>query len=375
MAQARVELLPSMSMFAVYDDNLFAHVNGSAGRMQQLRPSVEGSYLSPTVTLLGLYSFDMQRSNFATLNTLDARRHALGDTRVRVSPFTTVGLTFRYDRSATPGEIDIESGVLGDRRLAQRVELTPSFVRRLDPRTAMTVGYGWTAENLVDGERGTLHIGRAGLTRTITARTTLSASYVGRVFSDTVATDQSHTALLGWNVDLAPGTHVSVFAGPNISSYRGLRPELNAGVARSTPRVRLALDYSHGDTIILGVRGPVAVDSLTSRVTWPLTHRFDVGTSTGLSQVSTLDARTSTIYRGGLAGSWSPGGMYTVGATYGLDLQQGSIRNPVVRNGTLVPFDDRVVRQVVRISVTVAPRYSHSSLPPDEAARAKGVLR
>ncbi len=101
-------------------------------------------------------------------------------------------------------------------------------------------------------------------------------------------------------------------AGPKITSYRGLTPEVNVAFARATNRVRLALDYWHGETIVLGVQGPVRVDSVTTRVTWPVTRRFEFGTHAGVSDVSTLDSRTSTIYRGGLVGSWSPGGLYTV---------------------------------------------------------------
>ena len=52
--------------------------NGSAGQMLQLRPSFEGSYESPTLRLLGLYSFDMQRSNFSSLNTPDSEVSAGG---------------------------------------------------------------------------------------------------------------------------------------------------------------------------------------------------------------------------------------------------------------------------------------------------------
>ena len=43
----------------------------------------------------------------------------------------------------------------------------------------MTAGYDWTTENLIDGERGTMHIGRAMLSREVTDETTLSAGYVG----------------------------------------------------------------------------------------------------------------------------------------------------------------------------------------------------
>jgi len=343
--------------------------------MMQVRPSFEGSYESPTLRLLGLYSFDMQRSNFATLNTLDARRHALGEARLRTSPFTTLGFITRYDRSETPGELDLDSGILGERRQAERVQLTPTLARRLGQFTTMTAGYDWTTEHLVDGERGTLHIGRTGLARELTEHTTVSASYVGRYFVDDLANHQSHGVMFGWDREMAFGTRLSLFGGPKVTSYGGLTPEAGVTFARATSRVRLALDYWHGETIVLGIQGPVKVDSATTRISWPLTRRFEFGTHAGASAVATLEEKASTIYRGGLVGSWSPGGMYTVAATYGLDYQHGTIRGPRLLNGVLVLPDDRILRHVFRVSVTVAPRYSRSILPPEEAARAKGVSR
>ena len=393
-AQARTEFIPSLSLSTVHDDNLFARVDGSAGQILQLRPSVEASHESATVRLLGLYSFDAQRSNFSSLNTLDARRHALGEARLRTSPLTTLAAAVRYDRSETPGDIDVESGVLGERRQAERLEVTPTLARRLGARAAMTAGYAWTTEHLVDGERGALHVGRVGLSRELTTRTTLTGSYVGRYFRDPgpgirdsgAASDpgspipdpsshSSHAALVGWNRELAPGTRVTLMAGPKVTSYRGLAPEGSAAFARVTPRMKLAVDYWHGDTIVLGVQGPVAVNSVTSRASWPVRRRFEIATHAGVSDVSTIDARTSTIYRGGLTGSWSPGGTYSVAASYGADVQRGNLRYPSVLDDGLGPFDDRVLRHVLRVSVTVAPRYRRSILPPDEAARAKGVIR
>jgi len=374
-AQARAEFIPSLSLFTVYDDNILARVDGRAGQTLQVRPSFEGSYESATVRLLGLYSFDAQRSNFSALNTLDARRHALAETRLRTSPLTTLDLTLRYDRSETPGEIEIESGLLGERRQAERLDVAPTVARRFGPRTTMTTGYAWTTEGLADDERGALHIGRASLAREVSARATLDGTYVVRLFANDIANHRSHTALLGWSREMAPGMRVSVAAGPKITSYRGLTSEVVIGAARTTTRVQLALDYWHGDTIVLGIPGPVAVDSMTSRVTWPVTRRLELGTRASASDVSSLGSGSSRIYRGSLVGSWSPSRLYTVAASYGLDVQRGTIRTRTALNAGLVGLDERVLRHVFRVGVTVTPRYGRSLLPPDEAARAKGVSR
>jgi hypothetical protein len=368
-AQARMTFIPSVSFGAVYDDNLFAHIDSSAGQMFQVRPSFEGNYESPTKTLLGLYSFDMQRSNFSSLNTLDARRHALGEARVRTSPMTTLGFSGRYDRTETPGEINLETGVLGSRLTAERLQLTPSVMQRIAPHALLTVGYDFTTETLVDDVRGTMHSTRVGLSREWSTLTTLSATYVGRYFLDGLENHSSQTALFGWHHTLAPGSRIEVRAGPRLRSYGGIAPEVSAGFGRTTPRIRLGLDYWHGETIILGIRGPVAVDSGTARVTWPLTQSWEFGTSAGVSDVVTLDRRQAQVYRGTLLTSWTPrSSMFTFAASYGMDYQQGEIR----RN---FPAEQNVLRHVIRVSLTVAPRLSHSILPPEEAARAKGVLR
>lgn len=381
-AQAQMEFIPSVSLFTVYDDNIFARVNGTAGQMLQLRPSFEGSYQSPTVRLLGLYSFDMQRSNFSSLNTLDARRHAMGETRLRTSPFTAVGLAVRYDRSETPGEIDFDTGLLGERHEAERLDLTPTVSRRLSPRLTMSAAYNWTTEHLIDGERGTVHTGRGTLARELSELASVTGSYVGRYFTDheTFApgdplSHSSHALLIGWERRLAPGTRLALSGGPKTTTYQGIDVEIAAAFARATNHLKTNVDYSHGETIVLGVRGPVAIDSVTTRFGWPLTQRIEIGTHAGVSDVSTLEGRTSTIYRGTLAGSWTPSRLYAVAATYGLDYQHGTIRYPIFLDGEALPLDDRVLRHVFRISVTVAPRYKRSILPPEEAARAKGVAR
>ena len=83
--------------------------------------------------------------------------------------------------------------------------------------------------------------------------------------------------------------------------------------------------------------------------------------------IDTLDDHRLTSYRQTFIASWTPGGLYTFNASYGIDYQQGNVRRGIFN-------DADVWRHVFGVSVTVAPRYSRSIKEPDDpAARAKGV--
>jgi len=364
-AQTSITFVPSLTTSSVYDDNLFAEKQGSAGQMLQLRPSFEGNLESPRLTFLSLYSFDAIRSNHRDLNTFDARRHALVDTKFRSSPFTTFGIAARYDRTETPGELNLDSGILSDRRTAERWQVTPGLIRRFGPHLVMSTSYDYTTENLVDTPHGTMQSARFGLGKEISPHTTIGGAYLARHFEDPADTHLSQSLLLTWDRELAPGTRLAFMAGPRASTYTGLSPEVSGTYTRITPRINLGLNYWHGETIILGIAGPVKMDGGMGRVTWPVTHRLDFGVHAGVTDITTLDAREARIYRSTLIGSWTRG-MYSVTADYGLDLQQGDIRRRL---------DDEVLRHVFRLSLTVAPRLNRSILPPEEAARVKGVTR
>ena len=367
-AQTRATIIPSVSMGAVYDDNVSARAQGDAGQMLQMRPSIEADYESPTFTLISLWSFDMQRSNHSALNALDARRHAMIDTKVRSSSFTTWGLAGRYDRTDTPGDIDFESGVLTDRGNAQRWQFTPSVLRRINERANFTALYDFTTENLINEGHNTLHVARTALARQLSARSSISGEYVGRLFDDDLVQHQSHATLFGWTREMGQFTTFNFQAGPRWTTYRGLVPEVALSLGRDGRTVKAGLDYSHGETIILGVSGPVQVDTGSARLTVVPSRRVEFGVRAGASSILTLDERAATIYRGTLMGSWTVGGPFTVTGSYSADYQLGAIRRNLFR-------DEKVLRHVIRVGLTIAPSFSRSFLPPDEAARAKGVSR
>jgi hypothetical protein len=368
LAQTKATVIPSVVIGGVYDDNVSARAQADAGQMLQVRPSLEADVESSTVSLISLWSFDMQASNHSSLNSLDARRHGMLDVKWRKSTLTTWGIAGRYDRTDSPADIDLDSGIILDRRNAQRWQVTPGVQHRIGQRAMFTALYDWTTENLVNDSEGTLHTARTGLSRVLSERSSISAGYVGRLFQDSVSDHQSHAAIFGWSRRIRQFTTMSVLAGPRWTTYRGLRPEVAASLMRDGRKLKGGIDYSHGETIILGVEGPVQVDTGAARINVAVTRKIELGLHTAASKILTIDERAATVYRGTAVGSWSFGGPFTLAASYSADYQLGDVRRNLFR-------DERVLRHVIRLGVTIAPSFRKSFLPPDEAARAKGVSR
>src|SRR5512132_410089 len=157
-AQSHIEAVPSLTVGSVYDDNLFAQAQGDAGHLLLVRPGLGTAIDTPRLSLSSLFTFDSQHSNHRDLTMIDARRHGDATFKYRTSPMTTIGFMAQYDRTETPGEINIGTGILSERRQAQRWEVSPNFARRLAPHTSITGSYDYMAETLVDNGTGRMQV-------------------------------------------------------------------------------------------------------------------------------------------------------------------------------------------------------------------------
>jgi hypothetical protein len=372
-AQSHFEAVPSVTVGSIYDDNLFATgLRGDAGEMFTVRPGFGSALDTPRLNVTSLFTFDSQRSNHADLSMIDARRHADAKMLYRSTPETTLGMNAQYDRTDVPGEINLGTGILGPRQQAYRWEVAPNISHRIRRHTSATASYDMMAESLVENGSGRMQVVRAGLTQEYSERTNFMANVQERHFadpSDATNGSDSFALLAGWDHQISPLSRFSLQAGPRISTYRGLQPEILAGYTRTTNRLVVGADYNHTETIVLGIRGPVVLNGGDANFTWPWRRTIEIASHSALSRIDTLDTHRITSYRETVIGSWSPGGMYTFNASYAIDYQQGAILNSVFSSGD-------VLRHVFGVSVTVAPRYSrYIKSPDDPAARAKGVAQ
>jgi hypothetical protein len=366
--QSQGTIVPSLSITTLHDENVFSTPSAIGDFITTFRPSLEGLYESPTVSLQSLFSFDMQRAGqHSALNTLDARRQGLFDIRARTTPAITLGFAARYDQTQTPGDLNIDTGIMLGRQRAQRIQVTPSLAYRTTTKTTVNAAYDWIGEELSREVGGDLHSARLGISRRISPLTTLSARYLGRLFADDVEINRSHAALLGWSREMAPGTTLSLEAGPRFTSHGDPTAEVLAALLRRTPRTRFLLDYWRGETIVLGIQGPVEIHSGSTKMNWALRRNLDLGTALAVFRSATLEQREALVYHASIVGAWSRE-PYILSISYGADLQHGNIR-------TTRPADERVLRGVLSVRMTVAPRLSRAFSQPDDADRPTTPLK
>jgi hypothetical protein len=182
------------------------------------------------------------------------------------------------------------------------------------------------------------------------------------------ATERSHAVLFGYNRAVAVGTNFSVQGGPRVSSYGNNKPELLANFSRQMRAGRFGLDYWQGETIIMGIRGPVDIHSFSLKSSWSLRRNLELGGHAAIFNSQTLFQGRARVFHPELVVSYAPGGPYVVAGSYGVDFQKGDVRSEFLS-------DKEVVRHVLLVRVTFAPRLSRMRPANPNDPRSKGVIR
>jgi len=359
---------------AISDDNVFSTATRSADQRTLVSPGIQAALEMPRTALLGSYSFDMLRSaDFSALNNLEARRHGMFDAAFHQTPRLALDLNGHYDRTDEAGELNFETGVLLPRRRATRWELGPSFTYRTSPVVTLHGQYTWVQESLEHTMQADEHVGRFLVSRQLSERASMSGGYIGRHFINGDDTQTSHAALAGASYALGPFTMLTVQGGPRRASSSRLEPEVVASLGRRAPGlIAYAINYWRGESIILGVLGPVEVTSATGRFSVPVRRNVEVGTAAGLFKSESLVQGQARVYHSEVVASWSPRPFYVIATSYGADFQHGDIRTSLLN-------DRDIVRHVFLVELTVAPRvtrlFKRPGRPGPLAGEPDGVNR
>jgi hypothetical protein len=228
--------------------------------------------------------------------------------------------------------------------------------------------YDWTTETVVDAEASDEHVARLGVTRQFSPRGTFGVSYLGRRFVSAGDMSTSTAALFGWTYAVAPATLLSVQAGPRYTTARStVAPEVVVSFGRKAPNImNYGMDYWRGESIILGVLGPVEVHSGTGRVSWPIHQKYELGLHGGVFNTQTLTQGRARVFHGEVVGSWSLKPSLVLAVSYGADFQRGDVRTSLLS-------DKQVIRHVILVRLTAAPRLTRS-MQGDDPLRPLGEM-
>jgi hypothetical protein len=264
--------------------------------------------------------------------------------------------------------------VLLGRQRARRYQVTPAIAVSLRPRTLITAQYDATTESLGSDMHGELYIARLGVLRTQTPRDSWSVSYLGRTFANSrdlfnpASSERSHALMLGYSRALSIGTSVGLQAGPRVSTYGNHKPEILANLSKQVRTGSFGMDFWQGETIIMGIRGPVEIRSFSFKSAWLMRRSLEIGAHAGVFNSVTLHQGRARVFHPELVASYSPGSRYIIAASYGIDFQKGDVRSEFLA-------DKQVVRHVVLFRVTFAPRLSRIRPADPRDPRSKGVFR
>jgi hypothetical protein len=342
----------------LHDNNVFSTPDPVSDVPTFVRPSVEGLLSSPKLTIRSLAQFDIQQYARGTVpTTMGARRHVKLDGRWRSTSAFELGLGVRYDKSENPTDFRITASVLLPRQRAQSVQVTPSVAYRPTSRTTISGSYDRTRETLANF-RSRLQDIQGTVAHQITPRTTWSMQILERAFGDDTSIQRrSHIGLFGWSYLVAVGSTLSVQVGPRFRSPGGIAPEILAGFKRRTPRTQWQASYWRGETMVLGLLGPVELHRASGTMTRNLSRSLDVGGYLGLFDTTARNAIEARVGSASVNTTWKRP-PYVVEASYGVDLQRGQF-GPLKEE---IP----VRRNVFTLRVTIAGRLSRVFRQPDD---------
>jgi hypothetical protein len=341
-------LSPVFSTTEVYDSNVFSTSTATTGDfITRVSPGLEGEYHTPRFSLLGRSVFDLER--FAAnpeLSTAGAGQHAAINVRTDRSRRLAFALDAAVERTRTPGELSVVTGLTLARARAQHVEVHPAIVRQVNPVTEATVDYTWTDDRLAGGVATSEHRAGLAIDRHVSRRDVVDLRYGVRMFLfDRDDRLTSHAVSLGWSREITREAHLELRGGPVLTDGRPA-PEVLASLRYAPGPSELSVTYARTQTTLIGVASVLDTQSMTASAARMLPKRLRIRITPGLFRTTSETLRADAA-RVTVEADRPVTDQVALRTTYEAAFQRG--------RSIAAPFANSISRHLVQFSVVAAP--------------------
>ena len=300
IAQEPVRVRPLFAVTEMYDSNISSSSLRPLGDfVTRVSPGIEAEYKSALTKVQGRYTTDLERyARESSLSSAGGRHAAFADLRYGRSRRVSIGVEATYTKTNTPSDLSTVTGLILDRAAAERIEVRPSFVRQLDPLTAGTLEYGFTADRLAGGTGTRVHRTAVGLDRQISRRDLLGIEYEVRQWAFQPGGHPTSQLLrVGWSRPITRLLAVDIQGGPVVTDGTA-SSELAATVRHRTRPADLAISYARTQTTILGLSGVADTQSVAASSSITPRPGLRLRVSPGVSRTRHGDGRTDAWHLG-----------------------------------------------------------------------------
>lgn len=371
--QAGVYAKPWIAYGEEFDDNVF---NSSPSResdvVTRITPGIEFGYRSEPFTLLASYDFDAEIFAKNTKLTQPQARQR-GGLRFAYQPtrIWTLGFTGEYLETERPQDLNVTTGINGERERSRGYSFLPTFTYRFNPLTSALAHYTFARNESTQGllvdeiaaandTRNDEHEAGIVFERHLTSRDKGSFTYGFRHFvsdgallanssGDDHETSSSHLFSVGWARELSALTMLNLRGGPRFSSG-DVAPEVEGALTRRFRRGEASFTYGRTQNIAVGRIGPVETESYLGSLSYQFLPRFTLRANPAYYINDGEDTKTK-VYRLDLSGVYAIKPWLSLQGIYRFSFERE--KGPVLRSTVR---GDRY-RNVVFVELTAAPEY------------------
>ena len=340
---------PEVTFGIVFDDNILSRPQPEGDIFIRLSPGFEYRRDTRPLVVVASLHFDAERyQDRPDLDTPVARQNTAFDLTWRPGSRFALRSRFGYQRTQTPQDLNITSGLVGGRQEASRIDVSVGLEQTVRPRHRLWVGADFGHDDIKIGIDSTVRSAGVRYLSQVSTRNDLSVQYrlEQREFLPGPLVT-SHIATAAWNRLISRAVLIRVEGGIRMADGE-IEPEVLISGTRSINGVTsLMLQYAHTQDVAVGVAGLLTIDRVygTFTVRRDLVWEF-VG---GGGAFRNVQSGSDTVAYDGLGSVGR-----ALGEAVWLVASVNRTWNSTRFTGTVLPNTD-ILRNWVMVSLRIAP--------------------